>query len=316
MKTILVPADFSKEARQAFIYALEIAKLTKASIVLFHAFHQPIPVDNAFRLEETILALEKEKEKLLASWADEVRNELYQDFSWKFESTHGRKTGDHGALTRTTSGFHTIEKLPDPGKEVKVSCFCKFGIAAEEINPAAKKYQADLILMSSRGAGAIGQALMGSTVSAVISNCEVPVLTLPQHTEFKKLHTFVFASDLNLCTDKSVLENLRTIIKAFGAELKVLHLYQENDLPTEQKRVLLGLDTLDLALYDLNYQVYFKQSDDIVTGIYDFVQQQKADLLVLVHKRHQFLEILLKKSVTGIITRQGFVPFITLPYPR
>jgi nucleotide-binding universal stress UspA family protein len=295
MYTILVPTDYSKEARHAFIYALEIAKLTKANLVLFHAFHQPIPVDNAFRLEKIILALEKQKEELLASWVDEVRNELYQDFSWKFESTHGRKIGNQSALTRTTSGFHTIENLPDPGNEVKVSCFCKFGIAAEEINPAAKKYQADLILMSSRGAGAIGQALMGSTVSAVISNCEVPVLTLPQHSEYKKLHTFVFASDLNQCADKTVLANLRTLIKTFRAELKVLHLHQENDLPTEQKRVLLGLDTLDIALYDLNYQVYFKQSDDIVTGIYDFVQQQKADLLVLVHRRHQFLEILLKR---------------------
>jgi len=39
MKTILVPTDFSKIARNAIDYAVEIAKLTKAKLILFHVYH-------------------------------------------------------------------------------------------------------------------------------------------------------------------------------------------------------------------------------------------------------------------------------------
>lgn len=46
MKTILVPTDFSKIARNAIDYAVEIAKLTKAKLVLFHVYHVPVvPVE-------------------------------------------------------------------------------------------------------------------------------------------------------------------------------------------------------------------------------------------------------------------------------
>ena len=42
MKTILVPTDFSKIARNAIDYAVEIAKLTKARLILFHVYHATV----------------------------------------------------------------------------------------------------------------------------------------------------------------------------------------------------------------------------------------------------------------------------------
>ena len=44
MKTILVPTDFSEEARNAAEYAVKLAKEVKAKVILFHTFQVPIPI--------------------------------------------------------------------------------------------------------------------------------------------------------------------------------------------------------------------------------------------------------------------------------
>lgn len=315
MNTILVPVDYSEAARHAFIYSIDLAILTKANLVLFHAFQQAIPVGMAFREQEAILMLEKEKEKKMKAWSDEVKKEIHQGSCWQFTSTLGNDFAERTSLNLTRSGFHTIENIPENAESVKISFICKFGEAGEEINIAAKKCQADLVLLSSSGAGGLGQALLGSTVVAVINSCQVPVLTLPQLAEFKSQNTFVFASDLNQLEDNSFLDLLRTLVKAFRADLKIVHIYEQKEFSSEQKKALKGLDTLDIYLADLSYRVYFRQSNNILTGIYDFVQQQHANLLVLVPKQHSFLKTLLNKTLIGKITKQGLLPFISLPLP-
>ncbi|WP_242916229.1 universal stress protein [Pontibacter liquoris] len=315
MKTILVPTDFSPEARKAFSYALHMASTAQAEVVLFHAFHQPIPVSSAYRLDETISMLEKEKREQLILWAADAEEDQYKDFYWEFNAKQGAGAEKQATLTSGTSGFHTIQMPPAPDKSVRITCVSKFGLAADEINQAALTYQADLVLISSRGADAVEQALLGSTVAAVISYCQVPVLTLPQQTEFKQLRSFVFAADLQHLADNEALTYLQTLVKAFQANLHVVHFYQEKTLLPAQIQGMKGISALDNRLSDVSYRVYFRQRTDIVAGIYEFVQQQQADLLVLVPQPHTFLEVLLSRSVTGKITEQGFIPFLTLPDP-
>lgn len=50
MKKILFPTDFSEVADNAFIYALEFAKIVQGELVLLHSFELPV-YDNQFFLE-------------------------------------------------------------------------------------------------------------------------------------------------------------------------------------------------------------------------------------------------------------------------
>ncbi len=54
----------------------------------------------------------------------------------------------------------------------------RIGHAAEEILGAAKKYKVDLIVMGSRGRGAIGSLLLGSVAQTILSASEVPVMVV------------------------------------------------------------------------------------------------------------------------------------------
>jgi nucleotide-binding universal stress UspA family protein len=76
MKTILVATDFSDAARNASRYAIELAKVEKAKIIFFHAYHIPVTVSETPiiidypELEETNMELLKHEKIMLDPGTD------------------------------------------------------------------------------------------------------------------------------------------------------------------------------------------------------------------------------------------------------
>jgi nucleotide-binding universal stress UspA family protein len=315
MKKILVATDYSKEARHALLFAMGLAYRAKAEIILFHAFNQPLSVANAYRLEEAISELEQEKTKLLEEYAREVKVDLSQDFVLQFHATREAAVKEKGSVNLTKTGNHAIgTDLAAERSAVKMICVCKFGLAEETILVAAEAYGADLVVMGMRGAGPVSQAVLGSTVAGIIQAGKVPVLALPLQAVLKDRPTFVLALDLTAVPDAAMLGRLRSWVKLFRADLKVLHLYRDNDPQQEQQKAISALEVLDKQMPDISYEVYFQQRTDIVKGIREFVQAQQADVLALVPKHHTFLEILLQDTITGCLTEQAAIPLLALPY--
>src|SRR5687768_14317903 len=103
MKTILVPTDYSKEARHAFVYAIEIARLAKAEIVLLHVFHQLITPSDAVHVEDAIAAFEKEKNYRLEEYAAEVKADCCKNFSFLFTTNNNKDAKENS--TDQLAGF-------------------------------------------------------------------------------------------------------------------------------------------------------------------------------------------------------------------
>ena len=53
MKRILFPTDFSETATNAFVHALELAKIVEGELILLHTFELPV-FDNQFFPENYI----------------------------------------------------------------------------------------------------------------------------------------------------------------------------------------------------------------------------------------------------------------------
>lgn len=86
MKTILVPTDFSKAANNAAEYATHLAKDIKAKILLFHAYHVPIPASDVPIMVSTE-DMQKENEMLLKKEATRLHNLTGVEI--KYEATMG-----------------------------------------------------------------------------------------------------------------------------------------------------------------------------------------------------------------------------------
>lgn len=60
--------------------------------------------------------------------------------------------------------------------DIPFSTASAVGVASDEIVRAARKYQADMIIMGTHGHGVVGRALMGSVAQRVVTDAEIPVL--------------------------------------------------------------------------------------------------------------------------------------------
>ncbi len=73
MPTILVPTDFSQNARNAANYATELAKKMNASVVLLHAYMLPAPVSEVPYMMVNVEEIQKENERMAAEAAEKLQ---------------------------------------------------------------------------------------------------------------------------------------------------------------------------------------------------------------------------------------------------
>jgi nucleotide-binding universal stress UspA family protein len=141
---ILVPTDGSRTAQKAAIYAVDLAKQLKASLIVLSV------IDKRSFTGQTVPAA-KTARHLIEPVEDYLREaaEVY--------------TGD-------------IKKLCDK-KAVQSKIVIKAGHPAEEIVKEAVRAKVNLIIMGSRGKSALAAAVLGSVTYGVIhKDTKIPVL--------------------------------------------------------------------------------------------------------------------------------------------
>jgi len=89
----------------------------------------------------------------------------------------GRETVDLYHSSEAEKVLRPIGKFLDRHGADYTSSYA-VGHAAEEILKSAKKNKVDLLIMGSRGRGAIGSLLLGSVAQSVLSASEVPVMVV------------------------------------------------------------------------------------------------------------------------------------------
>ena len=139
MHTILIATDGSPEAREAVAYGIELAAEQHAKAVLL----QVIPPVDWTQLDRGAVIRPIPEELVL-------RRRIAADEADELESRH----------------------------DVEVSFEVVAGMPAEEIVAYADAIDADLIVLGSRGRGALASALLGSVSNAVLQSARRPVLVV------------------------------------------------------------------------------------------------------------------------------------------
>ena len=143
LRRVLHATDFSRASQRAFAKALEMAEQNKAELVLLH---------------------------VLTPIANYVIGDHYTD-----PSLYARleETAEHEAETG-------LAKLVQRARNarVKVKRMLARGTTHEQILRAARRCQADLIVIGTHGRTGLSKLLMGSVAGRVISAASCPVLTV------------------------------------------------------------------------------------------------------------------------------------------
>ena len=273
MKIILAPTDFSKTARNAINYAAEIAKRTKARLVLLHAYHPPVIIAEAPIVPPLPPDLEKDCMKRLKK----IRYDLI--------TKHGR--------------------------QMDIATVCVNGLAVDEIMEYTKTNRVSLIVVGTHGASYVEEKVLGSITSELIKSELTPVLSIATKVKFKSIKKIVLATDYGQLESKTSLDSLKDLARLFKSHIYILNITNtESSVPSVSQAVQ-GIK-LEHLLEELDHSFHAESNKDVVSGINDFVKTRRIDMIVMFPRRRTFVQSIFKKRNSKVMAFHTTIPLLTI----
>ena len=272
MKRILVPVDFSEQAKCAVKTAASIAGKTGSEIYLLHIVDLPEGIidpqsgaDNSS--PASILYMQKIHERF-----EEIKNSPELKDLTVYEKVNFQKTFD--------------------------------GVIEE-----SKKDNIDLIVMGSSGASGLKEIIVGSNTEKVVRNSNVPVLVVKKGSDNLKIKHIVFASDFGN-DSKNRFQDVIDFAKMFDATLHLLYVntpYNFNTTKYINEKISNFIEDFDLDKFDIN--IYNDIS--VEKGILNFANDIDADLIALNTHGRSGLSQLFNGSIGQELANHALKPVLT-----
>ena len=274
MKKILFPTDFSECATNAFVHALEFAKVVNAELILLHTFE--IPVYDSQFFPENYAAI--------YSSIELAKFEMFKDEIPKLRTI---------AEERNLSDIVIKHRLMD-------------GDLIYNLKNAVEEDKVDFVIMGSSGETDWTKFFLGSNTSSVISEIQVPVLCIPADTKFKKIKTIGFTTRYRE-KDKAELRKVLDIAKKTNAKVKSLY------VKTSGSDVFdVTIKEWEREFANENIEFLVLPSDEVKETILDFILYKDIDILTTITHKRSFFEGLFDSSFTKKIAKEVSVPVLVM----
>lgn len=273
MKTIFVPTDFSDNACNAINYAVEIAKLTKAKLILFHAFHIPVTYPDAITDVTPIEEIEKANMNRLKKIMKEIQSKN--------------------------------------NVSLNIECICKIGFAVDEISEFVKTKNIDLVVMGIHGANYLSEILMGSTTTSLIKEDSCPILVINQNVKFKNIQKIVLACDYNKIDNETILEPLKEFVDLFKSHVYIFNVVREMETVLAADTAIAGT-LLEHSFEGINHTFHFAKQEDVIESINTFAEDKKADMIVMIPHKHTMLSTVFHESNIKKMAFHAHIPLLAL----
>ncbi|MEM7550553.1 MAG: universal stress protein [Bacteroidota bacterium] len=269
---ILVPVDFSECSKNALEVAGSLVRKLGSSLVVFHAYHVPVPAQQygSAPLHYDI-------------------GDLYAEESDKLK-----------IFVRNTKGLHDIpiEKHVSPS-------FAHDGILSKVENE-----DVDLIVMGTTGASGLKDVFIGSITYGIIRESKVPVLSIPPNTTLESgIERVAFGVDCKTIENEACLKPIIALAEAFDADTHIIHVSDKRSLNINQSCVVRDLNAKMLKLHP---SFHFEVNSSVEEGLENYVDKNNIDILVLLPRHHNMITRILQKGNTRKVASKGEIPMLTL----
>jgi nucleotide-binding universal stress UspA family protein len=273
---IIVPTDFSECSIHALRYAAEIAKKQDSHIHLLHVYQRPY-VTTAYNggLSAAV------DPQMHAQIREEVYAELKKLANLDF-----------------VKGLHVSAKLMTDMDAWKFY---------EELD----YNHADLIVMGTHGVtGLLHGGLFGTNTERVIRHAPVPVISVPEGTQFESYDKILFAADFKEDYD-SVFPDVVKFAKLFDAEIEVAVINTHESYATSKE----ASDRFELLKqqnpYDKMKLVIYNE-DTVTEGIRDLSLKHDINLIAMRTHGRTGMSRLLRDSITEDVSATIKTPVLAL----
>lgn len=255
MKKILLPTDFTATSENALIYALEMAKLFKAKLVLLHTFEIPIVDNQAMPLNYAVIY-------------ESIELSNFEQFK------------------QLMPRYHKIAEERNLGA-IEMQHIVMDGDLLVSIKKVIEQENIDLVVMGTKGANTWVDAFLGTNTGAVLSSVSVPVLSVPQGAKFQKIQTIAFTTRFRK-KDIEALVKVLVFAKKMQAKVKCLYVKTAHSDVTETTIKRWESHFED----ETNLKIFIIPSEEVQETIEDFIVNQDIDMLaMLTYKRNFFLKL-------------------------
>lgn len=251
MKRILFPTDFSQIATNAFIHALQLAKVLHAEIIVLHSY-ELLAFDEHFFHENYSMIYDSVELSQFDMFKEEVP---------KLHETAQELNADQIRVTHRLMEGHLVDTM-------------KKSIAEDKI---------DFVVMGTSGITGWDAFFAGSNSGSVIIGIEVPMLCVPLAAKYRPIKNIGFTTRYRN-KDKKPLNTVLQIAKKVNAKVRCLYVQSStSDVASET----IDLWEKEYSAEPVSFDIV--HSDAIKETVLDFVSANTIDILtMLTHKRGFF----------------------------
>jgi len=280
MPSIIVPSDFSKNSTIALRYAIQLCKITKTDLIVFHASHiSTYALSVASTEEQMNLLLQEDETNKMEKLQDQV-NKAFK--------------------------FLNIQKIP-AGTRLLVEYT---PMVVERTLDLANQEKASMIIMGTHGATGINKFFFGSNTSVMISKSDIPVLAIPENYKWNAPKDMLFASDLENMGKE--LKQLLPFASSTKAGIRLLYL--DYGIDPDDKKMKKATEALKASGYrKIKIEVQKATIEDtLVSQVKKYISKNKPDILVMFTRERSMWDRLFGKgSKTEDMSTSLSVPLLT-----
>ncbi|MFX0557907.1 universal stress protein [Maribacter sp. CXY002] len=279
-KQILLPTDFSANARNAIEYAFFLLKDIACEFHVLNAYEVGASALSSTmgKVKETrlFLAVKEESERKVTGIVKDLKS-------------------------KSNNPLHLIQ-----GHSIADSL-------VNGIGRFAIKNNIDYVFMGTKGSSAVKEVFMGSSTIKVIKYFNYcPIIAVPASYNLKIPRKMVFATNFEHTYTAVELIPLITIAQLWNSEIIIAHVDRGTGLSTEQENCR---KLLDNRLYGLKHR--FEEvngASRISEAIMTYTSKnENIELIAMINYWHSFFEKLTKENVIKRLAFYTEVPFLIFP---
>ncbi len=277
MKQILIPTDFSENAWNAIVHALSLFKDQKCN---FHFLHTYTPA--FYRIDyvmggPTFSAIPDTNVELSLIGLEKTIGDAKRKF---------------------------------PNTNHKYNMLSSFNTLTDEIKKTCDKYNIELIVMGTKGATGAKEIFLGTNTVHTLRKAEVPVLVVPENCPYTKVETILFPTDYLSHYKIQELQYLLNLADILDFEITILHVNESADMTETQKE---NKRRLAKKMEVTRHKFIWDSENHMPNAIYRSIKENSIDLLVMMNRKHNFIERLLIKPNVDSIGFHIDIPFLVIP---
>ena len=269
MRKILFPTDFSETANNALLYALNLAESQDAIVYVLHVYDLPV-INGGLSAG------------LVQKVYDSVKFGQFENFK------------DNIPQLKKIAEDHNLGHIPMKFilEEGNFLYIMRETIIEEEI---------DFVVMGTTGNAGLEKLVFGSNTINAITSLKIPILSIPNHIEYKGIDNIGFTTVFNE-KDKDSLYQLIEVAIRNNAKIQCLHVTKDG------KYNEAALNRWKEELKDEPIEFTIVKNPDPADAVLHFIEEKKLDVLAVVSRNKGFFDKLFSPGFTKKIASKNKVP--------